>query len=378
VIVRAFIRWTGTAGASERARAAQALVKAFSRLPVDDPQRGAAVHAMMHLLDDPSPNVRAALSQAIAPNRMAPRAVILALAQDQPEISCPVLMLSPVLTQADLVDLVGRGSNVTRGLIAARPGVTPGLAAAIAEVGDAGEMVLLLENKNASITRYSLKRMAERHGLNGDVRSLLFAREDLPAEARELLVHHVSAALSQSPLVQSTLGASRIMHVTREAGNAATIALVGSALPEEMPTLVGHLRENGRLTPAFLMHALCSGRIEFFAAAMTDLSGLEDRRVRAIMATARRHAVRALYESAGLGRDVADVFVEATLLWREMVSHTYASASDSICAPLMERFARNEDPFSPINELLDMVETLHHNEERQLARSFADDAAIAA
>jgi uncharacterized protein (DUF2336 family) len=378
VIVRAFLRWAETAGASDRARAAQALVKAFSKLSLDDPQRVAAQHAMMHLLDDPSPNVRGALSEAIAPHRQAPRAVILALAEDQPEIACPVLTLSPVLTETDLVDLVGRGSNLTRGLIAARPGVTRGLAAAIAEVGDAGEIILLLENQDALVTRYSLKRIAERHGRNVDIRSLLFARGDLPAEARELLVHHVSAALCLSPLVQSTLSAARIAHVTQEAGNAATIALAGSTLPEEMPALIEHLRARGRLTPAFLMYALCSGRIEFFAAAMTDLSGLEERRVRSIMATARRHAVRALYESAGLGRDVADVFVEATLLWRDMVSRSYTTASDSICAPLMERFARTSDPFSPINELLDMVETLQHSEERQMARSFADQAAIAA
>lgn len=378
MIVRAFLRWAETAVASDRARAAEALVRAFARLSADDPQRVAAVHAMMHLLDDPAPKVRLSLSQAIAAHPLAPRAVILALAEDQPEIACPVLTLSPVLSDADLVDLVGRGSHLTRGIIAARPGVSAGVAAAIAEVGDAGEIILLLENQQAIVTRYSLKRIAERHGRHADIRSLLFARGDLPAEARDLLVHHVSAALSQSALVQSTLSAARIAHVTREAGTAATIALTGSALPEEMPALVDHLRSSGRLTPAFLMHALCSGRIEFFAAAMTDLSGLEERRVRSIMATARRHAVRALYESAGLGRDVADVFVEATLLWRDMVSRSYTTAADSICAPLMERFSRTGDLFSPINELLDMVETLLHSEERQLARSYADQAAIAA
>ncbi|WP_137128812.1 DUF2336 domain-containing protein [Rhizobium sp. FY34] len=378
MIVRAFLRWAETAGATDRARAAQALVKAFSKLSFDDTQRLAAVHAMMHLLDDPSPNVRRALSEAIAPVASAPRALILALAEDQPEIACPVLTLSPVLSEADLVDLVGRGSNLTRGLIAARPVVTRGVAAAIAEVGDQGEILLLLENRQALLTRYSLKRISERHGRVADIRNLLLVRTDLPAEARDLLVHHVSSALALSPLVQSTLSAARISHVTRQAGNAATIALAGQALPEEMPALVAHLRDAGRLTPAFLMHALCSGRIEFFAAAMTDLSGLEDRRVRSIMATGRRHAVRALYESAGLGRDVADVFVEATMLWREMMSHAYVSSADSICAPLMQRFARSAEPFSPVNELLDMVETLHHSEERQLARSFADQAAIAA
>ncbi|MGN7293730.1 DUF2336 domain-containing protein [Rhizobium sp. SAFR-030] len=378
MIVKAFLQWAETAGAADRAKAAHALVRAYLRVGPADETRQAAIHAMMHLLDDPSPLVRQALSESLGRSAAAPRGVVLALAEDQPEIACHVLTLSPILTEMDLVDLIGRSGAVSRGLIAARPGLTRGACAAIAEVGDAAEAILLLDNSSAMVARQTLCRLAERHGHHAGVRDLLLAREDLPASGRNRLVQQVTAALTNSLLVRATLSPSRIAHLTQEADKAATLAMLETALPDEMPVMVDRLRQAGRLTPAFLMHALCSGRIEFFASALTNISGLEERRVRSILATGRRHAVRALYEASGLGRDIAEVFVEATLLWREMMRRPYLSAGESICQPLIDRLARPADPFSPVSQLLDLVETMHHSEERRLARAFASDRAIAA
>lgn len=378
MIIKAFLRWTETATASDRAKAARALAKAFLRSPPTDAQHRAAVHAMIHLLDDPSALVREALAEVLASSSMAPRAVILALSEDQPDVACHVLTFSPVLTDADLVDLCGRGSAMTRGLIAARPNLSRTVAAAIAEVGDLGEVLILLDNPSAHVSRYSLRRLAERFGREASVRNLLLAHEALPAEARDLLIGHVSAILAQSDLVRSTMSPSRIAHVTREASDLAALTLAATTAGEDLPLLVEHLARAQRLTPAFLMHALCSGRIEFFAAAMTYLTGLEERRVRSLMATARHHAVRALYESAGLDRDICTVFAEATLLWRDLSHRSGKQGDDSICAALIQKFQRNPHRQTAIDDLLDLVESLQHGEERQMARSFASEAALAA
>lgn len=332
---------------------------------------------MIHLLDDPSSAVRFALSESLAEEPSAPRAVILALAEDQPDIACPVITFSPVLTDMDLVDIAGRGSSMTRGLIAARPELGRGVAAAIAEIGDTAEAVILLENDSAELSRYVLKRLAERHARSCEVRNLLLDREDLPAEARDVLVREISRALAGSLLVQATLSAPRIAYLTEEAATLATLRLVGNALSDEIPLLVQTMREDGRLTSAFLMHALCSGRIEFFAAAITDLSGLDDRRVRSIMATGRRHAIRALYEACGLSREISEVFVEATSLWREKVREFHGSG-EGIFDALIERYPRTVDTYTSINELLDIVESLQRQEYRDMARAYADQTAYAA
>src|SRR4051795_13545029 len=96
MIVREFLQWLRTASAGERADGTSALARAylFSPLSVDD--RAAAEGAMLMLLDDPSPLVRRALSQAFATSQMAPAAVVHALATDQPDVATPVLERSPL------------------------------------------------------------------------------------------------------------------------------------------------------------------------------------------------------------------------------------------------------------------------------------------
>lgn len=177
MIVQAFLRWSEKAGSTERAKAANALGRAYLHSDMARENRDAAYMAMTYLLDDPSPRVRLALAEALADATDAPRAILVSLAEDQPEIACTVIARSPVLTEADLVDLAGRGESLTRALIAARPGLPRGACAALAEVGDLSETIILLENVDALITPFSLRRIAERHGSDADIRDLLLCRE---------------------------------------------------------------------------------------------------------------------------------------------------------------------------------------------------------
>lgn len=375
MIVQAFLRWAETARTGDRARAARALASAFIQSDLGPEEHRAALMAMTYLLDDPSPKVRLALAEALASSNEAPRAIIMSLAEDQPEIACTVIACSPVLRDADLVELAGRGSSLTRSLVAARPALGYSAAAAVAEVGDGSEIVLLLENETASISRISLRRMAERFGHLADVRHLLLERGNLPAVARHMLVAHVAAALAGSDLVTRTIGAKRIDVVTRESGDEAVVAIAGSIAQDEIPVLVEHLRTSGRLTPALLIHALCSGKVDFFASAIVSLVNLEERRVRAILATGRVHAVRALFEAAGIGRDIVAVFVEAVFLWRRAAA---GSGIDTCYFTLLEQFEGSRGDGGAIGQLLDMVDLLHRGEMRRNARSYAADVSLVA
>lgn len=378
MIVEAFLRWAETAKAGDRARAANALGRAFLGTTMPAAERGAAEMAMTYLLDDPSPRVRLSLAEALAHSPAAPRSVILSLAEDQPEIAGQVILCSPLFTDTDLVDLAVRGSNLTRVLIASRGEVSFAVSAALAEVGGEEENICLLENAGASISRTSMKRLAERLGDCGAVRSLLLERGNLPSDARHLLMQQVSAALAGFHLVRAAVGEARLRHVTREANESGTVAIAGAVQHDDIPDLVEHLRLSGRLTPAFLMHTLCTGKVDFFAGAIVNLSGCDDRRVRSILGTGRMHAVRALYESAGLGRDISVIFVEATLLWRSASRATRGSVLENVSSRLLQIFHRQRRTSDAAAELLDLVEKLTIAEQRHSARSFASKASVAA
>lgn len=329
---------------------------------------------MIFLLDDPAPKVRLALAEALADCEDAPRAVILPLAEDQPEIAAQIILRSPVLTDSDLVDLAAKGSSLTRTLIAHRSFVSRPVSAALAEIGDVPDVLALLENENAAISRRSLARIADRLGDDAEIRAILLDRPDLPSDARHALVEKIGAALAGFELVRAAVGSGRVERITREACDLATIGMAGEVDHAEMPDLVEHLRVTGRLTPVFLMHALCTGRIEFFAAVIANLSGQGERRVRSILSDGRETAVRALYETAGLGRDVSLLFAEATLLWRRE-----AKAGDgdmSVPERLLSRV--REIGSASCQSMLELVERLAIAEQRQTARSYALIAARAA
>jgi uncharacterized protein (DUF2336 family) len=378
VIVEAFLRWVETAKAGDRARAANALGRAFLQSDMSLDERAAAEMAMTFLLDDPSPKVRLALAEAIGWSPDAPRAVVLSLAGDQPEIACHAVSCSPLLSDSDLVDLAARGSSLTRMLIAARVAISRPVSAALAEIGEEEEVLCLLENEGAAIAPYSLKRIAERLGCCCDVRNLLLDRLDLPADARQLLTQHVSNALINLPLAQAAIGTTRLQRIAREATEAAIVSIAGEIAPREVSDLVEHLRVSGRLTPSFLMHTLCSGKVDFFAGAVVNLTGCDERRVRSILATGRTHAVRALYESAGLAREISVVFVEATLLWREASRKTSGTMLANVSGRLLDAFRHRDSAHVAVQELIEMVEKLHVAEQRQSARGYAQMTSLAA
>src|SRR5881409_927814 len=75
-------QWVRNAPAAERGDATAALARAYLYSALSPDDRAAAEGALIMLLDDPSPLVRAALAKALAFSEFAPPAVILGLAAD--------------------------------------------------------------------------------------------------------------------------------------------------------------------------------------------------------------------------------------------------------------------------------------------------------
>jgi len=300
MIVRQFLQWMRTASAADRTDATSALARAYlySDLCADD--RIAAEGAMIMLLDDPSPLVRQALAEALAGAADAPPPVVLALAADQPDIATIVITRSPLLLDADLVDMVGAGHPQIQAAIARRLELPRSVAAAIAEVGSAESCLTLIENELAEIATFSLGRMAERFGHLGAIREALFARSDLPAAVRQALVVKLSETLAGFVVSRAWLEQSRAERVAKEACEKATVTLAGSSESTEVRPLVRHLRESGQLTSGLVLRALLSGHVLLFEEALAELSGLPLNRVASLVHDRRGAGLRALYDKAGL------------------------------------------------------------------------------
>src|SRR6201992_4379422 len=151
MIVRQFISWIRTAPAGERAEATRALARAWLISDLSEDDRASAEGALLMLLDDPSPLVRQAVSETFARSADAPPAIIQALSVDQASVALPVLEHSPLLLDADLVDIVATGDCEMQCAVARRIALPASICAAIAEVGQAAATLELIENPDAEL-----------------------------------------------------------------------------------------------------------------------------------------------------------------------------------------------------------------------------------
>lgn len=325
MIVRQFLRWIQTAAPGERADATSALARAYLYSDMTQEDRLAAEAAMTVLLDDPSPLVRLSLAEALASSEIAPHNVVLSLAHDQPDIAEIIVARSPLLVEAELVDLVAGSHEKIQCAIASRAPLSAAVSAALAEVGCAAACLELIENPDATFSAAEVARIAERHGHLAAVREVLLEHDDLPVETRQALVAKLSDTLARFVAHKAWLPEERAQNVTREACDRATVALASET--RDAASLVHHLMESNQLTGGLVLRALIAGNLQFFIEALAQLSGFDARRVEAIVADRSGHGFHALYKQAGLPqaafgafRAALEVIYEASFT-EEMLGH---------------------------------------------------------
>src|SRR5579864_4759401 len=274
MIVRQFISWIRTAPAGERAEATRALARAWLISDLSEDDRVAAEGALLMLLDDASPLVRQALAEVFAHSTDAPAAIVQALSVDQPSVALPILEHSPLLIDADLVDIVATGDGEVQCAVARRMHLPASVCAAIAEVGTAAAALELIENAYAELAPFSWDRIVERHGHLAAIRESMLELEDLPAATRAALVTKLSETLTQFVVARNWLSADRAVRVAGEARDRSTLNIAARSRGDDMRGLIAHLRATSQLTAGLILRALLSGNLELFETALSELSGL--------------------------------------------------------------------------------------------------------
>ena len=308
MIVRQFISWVRTAPAGERAEATRALARAWIISDLSEEDRAAAAGALLMLLDDPSPLVRQAMAEVFARSLEAPGAIVQALSLDQPSVALPVLEHSPLLIDADLVDIIATGNCVMQCAIARRVNLPASVCAAIAEVGTAAAALELIENPYAELPPFSWDRIVERHGHLAAIRESMLVLEDLPAATRIALVAKLSDTLAQFVVARNWLSADRAGRIASEARDRSAVNVAASSRGEDMSGLVRHLRATGQLTAGLILRALLSGNLELFDHALAELSDLPPARVAALLHDRGGASLQALLTRAGFPQSTFAAF----------------------------------------------------------------------
>jgi uncharacterized protein (DUF2336 family) len=378
MIVRRFLHWAQKASASQRAEGASALARAFLYADFDPAQRREAALALTGLLDDPSPLVRRALAESFASAIEAPHHIVLALADDQSDISSIVLGRSPLLADRELIDCAAIGDPFAQSAIALRPHLSAPVAAAIAEVGAREALISLAVNNGAEIPEFSMRRMIERFGEDGEMREALLSRPNLPASLRSALVAATAKALSAFVTARDWMSSERALRVTREARDRANVIIAVATEEEENGPLklVAHLRTSGQLTASLVLRSLLSGNVSLFEAALCELSGLPLPRVIGLVREWNSAGFSALYRKAGLPETLLPGFRAALQALR--VSDHAQEPSALLSRQLVERVLTACERINDgeLDKLLALLRRFEAEAAREEARSFVGSSSV--
>jgi len=374
MIVRQFISWIRTAPAGERAEATRALARAWLISDLSEDDRIAAEGALLMLLDDPSPLVRQSMSEVFARSPDAPATIVRALAADQPSIALPVLEHSPLLIDADLVDIVATGTSDMQCSIARRINLPSSVSAAIAEVGSAAAALELIENAYAELAPFSWDRIVERHGHLAAIREAMLLLEGLPAATRAALVEKLSNTLAQFAAARNWLSPERAGRLADESRERSTISIAARSRGEDMQGLVQHLRTTGQLNAGLILRALLSGNLELFEAALAQLADLPLARVTALVHDRGNASLQALLIRAGLPESTFAAFRVALEASRETGYVDTTGGAERLRRRMVERVLTHcETDGKSAEPLLILLRRFATESAREEARMFCEE-----
>lgn len=372
-VIANFLRWKETAKVAERVAAAGALSRAYVQRALTLEQAMAAEAALTLLLEDPSPKVRLAMSEALCMSSRAPLEVIAALASDQREIASPIILHSPLLTETDLIDLAAStGIADIQVMVASRMHVSAKVIAVLAEVGCAKACAALVANTSVHIAPENMRRIAERHGNDGPLRTALLASRSLPADCRHMLLRQVSETLGSSSFVTGVLGIAAAAKVADAARMKASLSLAADDAHEgEQAALVERMCAAGELTSSFLTRTVAYRRTGFFASALARLTNVRHARVKELLERGSERALVSLFRRAGLHEVTHPPLLSAIKLIRDIDAGRRTAGPQELAWTMMQALEGSstgcEQERTALTSLLRRIflEELRHNARSQ-------------
>lgn len=284
-----------------RADLASKVAREFGAPALSASERMLAEEIIRVMARDAVVRVRQSLSENLKANPALPRDVALTMARDVEAVAIPILSVSQVLTDADLIEVVRTGTGEKQEAIAGRPVVPAGVAEALIETASEKAVAKLVANEGAELGEKSLGRVIDRFGDSEAVQEPLVHRAALPMTIAERLVAVVSDKLQTYLVTHHELPAQVAADLVLQSRERATVTLfTGESDAAALERLVAQLARNGRLTPSLMVRALCTGDIAFFEHAMSHLGTVPLTNARLLIHDAGRLGLKSLWDRAKL------------------------------------------------------------------------------
>ncbi|MBT6292470.1 MAG: DUF2336 domain-containing protein [Rhodospirillaceae bacterium] len=277
--------------------------------------RELTLEILQDLARDQIPKVRQILSEALKDVAGAPPEIINRLARDaELMVAAPVLQFSPVLTDDDLVAVIGEGAASGQlAAISRRAGLAEDVSDAVAGTLDKSAIAALLSNDSAQIREETLDGIIEQAAGILEWHAPLVSRPQLPSGAAVRLAQFVADQLLNVLQNRKELDAAAINAVaaavqrrlTEPHSSGSGLSGDGAAgipIIESDPAHAGVLQQHqaGKLLAEHIYKALDKGDREFVASALAVRASIPLETVAAIIKNKSAKGLTALVWKAGL------------------------------------------------------------------------------
>ena len=265
-------------------------------------QERALMYDILHrVISDIETAMRAEVSQHLAELPDIPRDLARILANDDIEVAYPILTLSTVLLDEDLIEVARNRTIEHQVAIAERPDVSEEVTDVLVELGDESVVTALLKNSSARITTATLEYIVEESRRINAYQEPILRRNDLPPALAARMVMWVSAALRQYVLDNFPIDED----VLDDALESVSLEIIQTAPPpsgSKSKELAKVLEEAGEISPQLLVNALRDGEMRLFVALFERHTRLSENLIMDILLEPAGEGLAIACKANGIGK----------------------------------------------------------------------------
>jgi uncharacterized protein (DUF2336 family) len=269
--------------------------------------RALTIETLQRLAADQVPRIRAILAEEIKHLDCVPPELVKQLARDAETIvSVPILEYSPLLSDADLMEIIAEGKvHAVLAAIARRRPLSASVSDAVVSSLDIPAVSALLANPDAAIRERTLDAIIDQAERISVWQNALAMRADLSRRAVKRLASFVSTELIEQLARLHPLDDETKQLLNRQVRARADEGELAPSSSDAAAAEVEAASKAGKLDEAFVEEAAETSRREIVVFSLARLARVPDRTVRRVLLTRSAKPVTALVWRAGLSMRAA-------------------------------------------------------------------------
>lgn len=301
-----------------RAAIAEKVCKQYISESLSERERSIANDIFRLLMRDMEVRIRLTLSQNLKDSAEIPHDIAVSLAHDVETVAIPMLECSTVLTDDDMIAIIGNQQLRKILAISHRKNISPRLFDELMATGNSEVAKSLFANHNVNLSEEEFSSFINKYADNEVAIKALINRVSLPVVVVEKLMSSVSEAITAELKSTYSSHAPEIDETTTYVLEMSTLSMVNrNTSGADVEGLVRHLHSMKRLSPSMLLSALCLGQISFFVSGLARLAGIPTINAKVLFSDRTGSGFRSLFLRAGMPECLYNAVALVTVIIEE-------------------------------------------------------------